>query len=399
MKPPRVSFDEALSIIAATRIELGCETLETARANGRILAAPLFAQTDSPPFDMSAMDGYAIGADYVAGTEQRRLRLGEPLFAGMAPLPLEAGAARPIFTGAAVPHGTGAVLVQERAILDHDTLLLAEPLISGSNIRRAGEDARAGDKVLESGRRIHPATIGALHAYGIMHVPVRARPRVAMLILGDEIGGSEARAIPDSNGPMIAAMLADAGCDVLPLVPVDDNERAITEAFDRHLDAGADIILSTGGASVGAKDFLRRSVEAIGATILFHGVHMRPGKPVLFATSRKGVPIFGLPGNPAAALVAARFFVMAAIRIANGRGPEAPLHVDQDSREPGPLRVLKAHARRAFGGVEVKQLPGQESHRLRPLLQANSWWLRGGGRPAMLFPLFDRLEDDGETGP
>lgn len=396
VKPRRIAFEDALQCIRANIGAGPCEVVPTTMANRRILAQPVLAQRDCPPFDMSAMDGYAIPEGMIAGPKERSLSIGKPQFAGEPTRPLAPNEARPIYTGAAVPSATGAILIQEYAAIAGPNLILSETLAPGSNIRRAGEDARAGETVLDATIKLNPATIGTLCAYGVAQVTVRARPRIVMLVLGDELADPQnvtADQIIDTNGPMVAAMLEDAGCTIIQRLRVNDDEQAIRTALDTVIDEGtADMILSTGGASAGAKDLLRPAIEAIGAAIHFHGVHMRPGKPVLFATAPGGIPIFGLPGNPVAALVGARFFVMAAIRAWYAMPPEPATTQWPDTVETGPTRVLKAHTRQGHSARDVCVLPGQQSHMMRPLLQANTWLITGAEQATRLFPLFDTLD-------
>lgn len=394
MSDTRIGFAPAIKLIMENLQAGPVETVATHEANGRLLARDVSARRAFPPFDMSAMDGYAIEESQIAGHGERRLRIGEPLFAGDPVRLLSSGEAMPIFTGAAVPRNAGAVLIKERATCARDALILNENLDHGANIRRAGEDARAGEMVLAAGARINPAVIGGLSCYGIGALQVRVRPKIAVLVLGDELTSvetPEARCIIDANGPMVAASLVDAGCTVIRRKTIPDDTGAICDALLDAISIGADMVITTGGASVGARDYVRHAVERIGAKVHFHGVHMRPGKPVLFAQSGAGVPIFGLPGNPVSALVGTRFFVMAALRAFYELSPELPEMILADECEPGPTRLLKA-ARAGLGAhLNLSVLPGQQSHMMRPLLIANSWLVRGGSVPSALFPLFDDL--------
>lgn len=396
MKPTRIAFDDALQKVRDHAYAGPCEVLPVIMANGRILAQPVVAQRNCPPFDMSAMDGFAIRKDTLKLPGDHSLWIGEAQFAGEPMRPLSKNEARPIYTGAAVPSGTGAVLVKEKANIAGTSLLLSEALMAGANIRLTGEDARLNETVLDRPIRLNPAMVGTLSAYGVTNVTVRAKPQVAILVLGDELAGSEdatADQIIDANGPMVRALLEDAGCSILQHTRIKDDAQAICEALCSALDNGVNMIISTGGASVGAKDLLRSSVEAIGALIYFHGAHMRPGKPVLFATSRSGVPIFGLPGNPVAALVGARFFIMSAIRAWYGMSGEQPILRWSDCQDSGQTRILKAYAKPTEAGSAVVVLPGQQSHMMRSLLAANAWIVQGGDQPRRLFPLFDLLND------
>lgn len=396
--PARLGFVEAFAAISARVLPLGCEAVASHAASGRILAERVFAQRDHPPFDMAAMDGFAVAREDAGGSGERRLRLGAPQFAGDRAEPLACGAARPIYTGAEIPPGAAAVLVQERARIAGASLLLAEPLADNLNIRSRGEDARCGECIAPAGLRVNPAIVGALCSFGIAEVRVRRMPRVALVTTGAElapVGTAAGGAVIDANGPMIAALLAEAGCLLTERHHVADDEADLRACLAGCRASGVDIIVTTGGASVGARDLVRGAVEASGGAVHFHGVHMRPGKPVLFASHAAGPLVFGLPGNPAAALVAARFFLLHAVRGLQGREAEAPLTLLPVSKagdgwsESGPTRVLKARMSGYGADARVEVLPGQQSHRLRPLLEANAWLVTGGGLPARLFPLFD----------
>lgn len=388
------SFRAAIETVARHVASIACERVASVSASGRILAEPAFARRNSPPFDMAAMDGFAIGsADLmVSGTSE--LWLGAPQFAGDAAPPLARREARPIYTGAAVPANAGAVLIQEKACALNNALRLTDSLTPGANIRRMGEDARSGEMVAPAGCRLNACTIGALCSYGVANLDVRRRPRVALLVLGSELASASTAGpcdVVDANGPMLMALIAEAGGIVTQYRRVDDDEHAIRRAFAECLSQEPDLILATGGASVGARDFLRAGVESVGAEVHFHGVHMRPGKPVLFAVHPGGIPIFGLPGNPVAALVGARFFVMAAIRAMLGLAAERPLAILEDAPEQGPTRVLKAQVSGFGAAANIRILPGQQSHMLRPMFQANAWVVQGASLPAAVFPLFDAL--------
>lgn len=397
MSNPRISFADALVCVHETVSEGPIDTVPTVSANGRILARPVVANRDCPPFDMSAMDGYAICQSVIATPGQRYLEIGSPQFAGDPVRPLAKNEARPIYTGAAVPSGTGAILVQERATVAGSKLLLSETLVSGANIRRCGEDALAAETVLAQPVKLNPALIGTLCAYAVPQVSVRTRPRVAMLVLGDELADTQdvtTEQIVDANGPMVASMLEDCGCVISRRLRVRDDEREISAALSTIMNGAertADMILLTGGASVGVKDLVRPAIKALDATVHFHGVQMRPGKPFLFATASNGVPIFGLPGNPVAALVSARFFVMAAVRSWYGMPPEPATMLWPEKIETGPTRVLKTHSTQDKSALNVCVLPGQQSHMMRPLLEANTWLIQGAEQATRLYPLFDTL--------
>jgi molybdopterin molybdotransferase len=359
----RIPFADAIRLVGELVPAGPTEAVPTESAHGRITAAAVIAQRDCPPFDMAAMDGFAITALDPGATSERQLHVGHPQFAGDPAPPLAATEARPIATGAALPLGANAVLTKEMAQLSGSMLLLSEELAPGLNVRRRGEDARIGEAVLPPGRRIHPAAIGALCAYGVSELEVRCPPKIAVISLGDEIaavGRASSSDVIDANGPMVSAMFATAGCAVVRQSVADDRA-AIAQAL-RALVDHVDIIVTTGGASVGEHDLARPAIEAIGGIVHFHGVHMRPGKPAIFATHPSGCSLFGLPGNPVAALVAARFFVARAVRARLGLGAEIPLGRPDEAPEDGPSRILKIAYSIAKPALRITVLPGQQSH-------------------------------------
>lgn len=390
----RPSLTSALDMIAAHTPILGTETIPIRASAGRCLATPVHAGRDYPVSDVSAMDGYAIFAADIMGTSTRMLALAPPHFAG-APRPtLSAGTACPIATGAVMPMGSGAVLVKEHALIDGDRISLSETLPNGMNIRRAAEDASAGEEVLAAGNMLHAATIGALCAYGVSHVHVRRRPAVALLVSGDElkaVGEAGPHDIVDANGPMVSTLLERAGAEVRISDIQADDLSALIRALRAQIAGPVDMIVCTGGVSAGERDLLGAALDKVGAIRHFHGVAMRPGKPVLFATLPDGRPVIALPGNPVAALVGARFFVMRSLRAMLGLRAECPLR----TAEPIEQGVTRVHSARRDAAhvmpLGATILPHQQSHRLRPLLAADAWMTTGGGMRSALYPLYDRL--------
>lgn len=376
------SFDEAMTIVAGHTSLLATESVPVLRAFGRIAAAPVHARLNNPPFDTSAMDGYAIAREDI-GADVRAFAIGDDIPAGMLdPVRVVPGVVLPISTGARIPAGCDAVVPRERVLIENDRLWLRDAIKPGANIRRMGEDAAAGDPVIAQGHRMTPATVGALASYGIETVAVFRSPRIALFTTGDELGA----AIPDANGPMIAAAIAELGLDAPQPIQLRDDGAQMIAALRAAVDADApDIIISTGGVSVGAHDHVVDALRALGATIHFHGVAMRPGKPVLFASLPNGSLCFGLPGNPVAALLGFRFFVLQAIRTMLGRAAEQGRAIAPPAAgKPGMTVFLKASFDCASGEVDI--LKGQESHKLRPLISADSWVKVDAGVGAWVYP-------------
>ncbi len=295
--------------LAATRVG-PTERVALLEAQGRFLADGVFARRASPALDLSAMDGYALVAHETTGARPdapRPLKLVGELFAG-APLPardLLPGEAMRIFTGAPIPFGADAVLRQESATDDGHQVAVLAPVKPGENVRRRGEDWREGQLLLEAGAPLDPGALAVLASLGVTTVLTRAWPRVAVLTLGDELVQPGARAdthqVYDSNSTLLAALAADAGATFAAVERCPDDDRALAEALAR-LAEDADLVVTSGGASVGRRDRVKAVLAALGAEPGFDGVALRPGKPA--SLFRLGpVPVAALPGNPLAAAV------------------------------------------------------------------------------------------------
>lgn len=347
-------------------------------AYGQLLAHPARAAAQTPRFDCSAMDGFALfSPETTNATEQRpaQFELAADIPASSGSVKLRPGTAAPISTGAPLPAGANAVAAMERCHVSQGRLLISEPVPAWRNVRRQGEDMESGALVANAGSQLSPALIGALLAYGVTHVEARTLPRVQILPTGSEFttpipSGLGARL--DCNGPMIGAMCRSLGLDVCLFGPVPDNTRILQGTLRALQESpSADLILCTGGVSVGPHDLVRDALEKIGAKIVFHGIAMRPGKPILFAFLPDGRPFFGLPGNPVAALVGFRFFVIAAIRRHLGLDRELgrAVQVAQAGRE-GVTQFLRA---RMNDHGEIILAEDQHSHVMRSLLDSNCW--------------------------
>jgi len=379
----RPDVDGALAIIAAATNPLGTEEIDVRLANGRVTARPVFAAQDAPRFDAAAMDGFALRIG-PATAYPAKVRVAGRIAAGQWPMPLEPWTAMRISTGAPVPDDTTAILIQEAAapfLLDGvEYLHLAGPVEPDRNIRRRGEDRQRGESVLDLPVALTPDAIGALVSYGIDRVLVRCIPRMALLSTGTELAdlGMRTLARPqvfDCNAPMIAAAARQAGLAVEFLGGAVDDEAVLETAIDRAISSPADLIVSTGGVSSGDHDHVRRVLARRGATILLHGVRMRPGKPMLVARLADGRLYFGLPGNPVAAFVAFRFFVLHAARALLALPAEAgdPVCASPHGR-PDTTIFLRGRRRTGpDGSALVDTSLDQRSHVLRSLLQADTW--------------------------
>lgn len=320
-----ISLEAAQSQLLALAKPLPAETVPLIDAAGRWAAEDVVAKRTQPARALSAMDGYAI-ASGSAGPWRviGESAAGRP-FAGI----VAAGEAVRIFTGAAIPTGADAVVIQENVERDGDVIRVAAGNLpaAGRNIRREGSDFRAGEVLIHAGERLTAARIALAAGGGYGQLTVRRRPRVALIATGDELvpPGAEAGAdlLPESNTPMIATMLQDLQCDINSVGIISDNLPKLSEAI-RSVDA--DLLITMGGASVGDHDLVKPALEQCGASLDFWKVAMRPGKPVM-AGQLDGMIVLGLPGNPVSAFVTALLFARPVISALGG------------ARDPLPRRI------------------------------------------------------------
>ena len=311
--PPPLPLAEAQARLLAHVEPLAAETLPAEQAVGRYLAEPLAARRRQPAADLSAMDGYAMRAGDLAGPWRV---VGESAAGHPFPGELAHGEAIRISTGAMMPAGEAVVLLQENAARDGERLALngeGEP--SARHVRRAGFDFRTGDEVFASGTRIGPAQLALALAAGHGDLPVHRLPSLAVLDSGDELAADPTACaphqVPASNGAMLAAMAAPHAAAIARLGPVPDRLEAMLAALAKA--SAADVVVTSGGASVGDHDLVRPALERWGATIDFWRVAVRPGKPLLVA--RRGPQwILGLPGNPVSSYVTAFLFLLPLLR-------------------------------------------------------------------------------------
>ncbi|MFZ5657121.1 MAG: gephyrin-like molybdotransferase Glp [Pseudomonadota bacterium] len=383
-----IDYDEALRRLLAGVDPLPAEQVSAHDAVGRVLAADVASGESLPPFDNSAMDGFALAAGVDALAPGAEIDVVGERAAGDGYARLEAGAIE-IMTGAPMPAGADAIVpVEQVEVLARDAvgrparIRLAAAVRPGQHLRRAGEDVRAGEVLLAQGRLLREAEATLLMATGIAHVAVRRRPRVALVTTGRElVDDPSARLAPghirNSNAPFLAARLAAAGADVVLRETVADDAAAFRAALARARAAQADLVLTTGAVSMGRYDFIPAVLEAEAATLLFHKVRIRPGKPILAARLAEGTRLVGLPGNPASTAVGLRFFVEPMLRAMLGlpreRLPKLPLARAYAKRVPLRMHLKARVALDAEGGLRVHVLGGQESFRIRPLVDANAW--------------------------
>jgi molybdopterin molybdotransferase len=382
--------DEALARLLAGAAPLGPEPVGIAECGGRVLAEPVRALRTQPPFDASAMDGYALRAADAA-------RSGAILrIVGVAPAGAPfAGQVGPgetvrIFTGAPVPSGADSVLIQENArAIDDGRVEVVEPLRPGANVRRRGLDFTEGDVLLEDGRVIDPAALALAAAANHATLPVRRRPLVAVLATGDELlppGSTPGPGqIISSNTFAVQQIARQAGAQTLDLGIAPDDRGAIAAAIDHALAAGADVIVTSGGASVGDHDLVRAVLTAKGGLLDFWKIAMRPGKP-LMAGTLDGLRVLGLPGNPVASIVCSHVFLKPLVARLAGRTHLADMRdgvfgadvAANDLRQD----YMRATVVEVDGVLVATPAPTQDSSMLRILAEARALVVREPFAPA-----------------
>jgi molybdopterin molybdotransferase len=383
-----LSVDEARARVLSALRPTAAEVVALADAWGRVAAQPVTARLDQPPRDVSAMDGYALHAD--DGTEGTRLRV-----AGSAPAghpwagTLARGEALRLFTGSVLPPGADAILLQEDATARDGFVIVNETVRPGRHIRRAGQDFSCGDELVPAGRRLGMRDIGLAAAGNHPWITVHRRPRVAIAATGDEIalpgepiptGG-----IVSSNAHALAAFVRALGAEPTVLPIVRDDLASIAAAADAA--RGADLLVTTGGASVGDHDLVQAGLAQRGMALDFWKIAMRPGKPLMFG--RIGaMPLLGLPGNPVSALVCAVLFLLPALARLSGLPAEAPPATPAVLGGALPANDHRADHLRAriaigAGGVPVATaFERQDSAMLRLLAHADALILRAPNAPA-----------------
>jgi molybdopterin molybdotransferase len=376
-----LSVAEALERVLAGVSALGHESVQLAASLGRVIAEPVVAGREIPPWDNSSMDGYALrAADTRAASVGRPVILtvlGEVAAGTVATRELGPGQAYRILTGAPLPPGSDAVAPQEEVRRDDGHVTLERPVQPGAYVRPRGEDIRLGDRVLEPGTVLRPAALGVLAALGRARVDVYRRPAVALLSTGDELVEPQAPLgpgqIPDSNTYALGGLATEAGAVPLTLGIARDRREELVERLRKGLEA--DVLVSSAGVSVGDRDFVREAVEALGARLDFWKVNMRPGKPLTFGRVGERL-FFGLPGNPVSSMVTFELFVRPVLRRLGGyqslKRPRIRARalepIDNPGSRPGYLRVrLEPLA----GGVGARPTGEQGSAILRSMLLAD----------------------------
>lgn len=354
-------------VLAALRPDPPLETLPLAACLGRVLAQSVLASEAVPGFRAAILDGYAV-ADAMPPEPGRRWRVvGRSAAGAPYPQPMGEGEAVRILTGAPLPEGAARVLAQEQVEVQGEWLLLTEAVGAEPWIRAADEEAAPGQVLVEAGQRLGPADLGRLAGCGVAMLPVAARPRIGLLISGDELVQAGADRGPgeiwESNGTLLEALFARLGYPLTLRLQVADQPERLAAAFDQ-LAAGCDLVVSTGGVSAGDSDWIRPLLAERG-TVAFWKLFLRPGRPFAFGTLA-GLPFFGLPGNPVAAAITALQLVLPALQALEGGDAvglrrlrvrlAAPLR-----RRPGRPELARARLAFAADGLPLALLEGSQA--------------------------------------
>ncbi len=373
-----LTLEEAQAKLLALAPELPKQTLPIESAAGRYLTGDLIARRTQPPSDLSAMDGFSVsgpGPWTIVGES----RAGHPFHGSLA-----GGQAIRISTGAAVPENATGILLKEDSRLS-GTSLADSDQASARHIRPHGFDFVQGDTLLAAGSRLGPAQIALALSAGHDRLEVRRPPTVAIIDSGDELASDptqvESHQIPASNGAMIAAMLSELGCSTMRLGPVPDDLTALADALKKA--ESADLVISSGGASVGDHDLVQEALRRWGAELSFWKAAIKPGKPLMVA-SREGQVILGLPGNPVSSFVTCFLFAQPLVRAAMGDSDPLPRSQEYVCEEALPaVGKRREFLRGICDGKSVRLAVSQDSSGLRALASANCLIDRLAGSPEL----------------
>ena len=385
--PELLSLAAALARVLERARPLDAEEVQIAEAAGRVAAEDARAAVDLPPFPSSAMDGFAVRSEDTPG----RLPVVARIAAGVpAPRGLEPGEAMAIATGGVVPEGADSVIPIEYVVESDNEVEIGTAVGPGDSVRPRGGDVRSGQVVVARGTRLGPAQVGALAAAGLERITCARRPEVAVVTTGTELRSPGRPLGPgevyEANGVLLASAIAAAGgvVDVLPVVA--DDEGSHRAALERGLDA--DVLVTSGGVSVGPHDLVRRVLAELGVAEVFWGVAVKPGKPLAFGT-RGNTLVFGLPGNPVSTLVGAELFVTPALLALQGAAEPGPVFLGgllttAVRRNEHRDEFVRARRRDSEDGVVLEPVPGQDSHMIARAAGANALVLapRGSGELA-----------------
>ena len=374
-----ITVTEAQSLVVERAKPLDAERVPIERAFGRVLSEDVAARVDLPPFASSAMDGYALRSSDTTTAPVSLAIAGSVAAGSPASRRLEPGEAMAISTGGAVPEGADAVIPLELTRRADGTVEVEQAVPAGAHVRGRGGDVTVGTVVLERGARLGAAQVGSLAAAGIAEVQCAKRPRVGILVTGselrkpgDELGPGQ---IYESNGLMLAAQLTSAGAVPAQLGVVPDDETEHRKTMERAL-LGFDMLVTSGGASVGPHDLVRKVQSELRVDEVFWGVAVKPGKPVAFGVRREHL-VFNLPGNPVSALVCFELFVRPAIEALQGIPEPLPAFLTgvlaaPVSRNAARDEFVRARAEHGPDGLRLHPVAGQDSHMIVSAARADT---------------------------
>ncbi|MCK0208443.1 molybdopterin molybdotransferase MoeA [Starkeya koreensis] len=401
--------EEALALLLAAARPVEAENVPLDGAQGRVLAAPVLARRTTPGADVSAMDGYAVRAQDAAASATLTLigesAAGRP-FAGR----VEPGTTVRIFTGAVLPQGADAIVIQEDTTREGEAVTVTETAAIGRHIRKAGGDFATGETLLAPGHRLRARDLALIAAADVAEVSVARRPRLGLLSTGDELvrpgEGAGAHQVIVSNLYSLAALAREAGAEVIDLGILPDDMAKTRAGVRDALGAGLDVLVTTGGASVGDHDLIAPALTAEGVALAVHKIALRPGKPLMFGSPAKEAArplVLGLPGNPVSAHVCALIFLVPLLKALQGVDVPPGLEL-RPARLAGPVKANEQRMdfqRAEIVGDEdglplVRPLPVQDSSMLANLARADVLLVRRPFAPAAqagedceIFPLED----------
>ncbi len=385
-----ISVAEALDHVLAHAVPLDAEEVPLAEAAGRVLALDLKSRRTQPPADVSAMDGYAVRAADVAAAPVRLKVIGEVPAGKPFTTRIGPGEAARIFTGGFVPDGADSIVIQEQTTREGDSVEVQKPTVAGRHVRRQGLDFKAGEQLFAKGHRLTARDLALVAGMNHPLVPVFRKPKVVLFATGDELVSPGTEPGPGqivySNGFALGALIRAEGADLIDLGVVGDKLDETIAAVRRARDLGADILVTTGGASVGDYDFVNRALAAEGMNLSFWKIAMRPGRPLMHG--RLGaMAVLGVPGNPVSSYVCAFLFLVPLIRKLTGRGDlVAPIEtaslgcdLPENDERADYLRATLSHGE---SGLTATPFRAQDSSMMAPLAKADCLVIRETFAPA-----------------
>ena len=385
-----ITYKEAINILIHALQPLPDFKIASEQAHG-VLARDVISTEEVPNFSNSAMDGFAVRSVETNGANEDnpvRLEVRGCILAGeLAPAIDQKESCCEIMTGSVMPTGFDAVIpVEQVEITDEGGrafIVINQSVQTGRNVRFSGEDFKPGQVVAKKGQLLNPHILMAINANKIESVSVYRPPNIGILTTGSELETVNQKenspTIPNTNGPFLQSSIRRMGIPCNGMVSVGDSSQMILEKIRDFMDLESDIIIISGGVSAGKADFVPGALRTLSAEILFHKVWIRPGKPILMAKLPKGQFVFGLPGNPVSVAVGFRFFVNQAIRILQDQALEEPISAINKNEFKKPEKFcFFAKAQTGYtqsGKLEAEILSGQESFKLSPFYQANSWMI------------------------